>query len=140
VRALRILISRRGLLVSKLWAESEAAGDEGSGRKRGDRDKYAPANREMITRTGGRTPLERLLSVLDNPATSEERHDRIAVALLPYFHARQPPSLQTPADVAREHHLNGASSLAERLRNGDAETAMALLERHGWPRPGSKDG
>jgi len=57
---------------------------------------------EEAVRTGNQSPLEYMLSVMNNPAAHPERRDRMAVAAAPYFHVRAGEQALGKKDEAQE--------------------------------------
>lgn len=65
----------------------------GAGRPAGSKKKAAladPVSKAAAKSQPGnaKTPLEYLLSVMNDPTVSEERRDRLAIAAAPFVHAR----------------------------------------------------
>jgi hypothetical protein len=87
-----------------------AAGRSGNpkGRPKGSRNKRTSALIEAAE-AGGETPLNYMLRVMRDPATSAKRRDEMAKAAAPYLHARLAPIVRSerPDDGTEAGDANG---------------------------------
>jgi hypothetical protein len=99
------------------------------GRKKGSGDKRFAAVREIVAEAvaTNRTPLEYMLSVLNNPAETPDRRMAASIAAAPYCHPRL-NSVEAKVAVTAEHRI----SLKELAERAEREIDEAFRE---WTPP-----
>jgi hypothetical protein len=88
----------------------------GAGRPKGSRNRKRAqklgrvrlSRRELDAVSRGKTPLEYALSVMRDPAVEVERRDKLAMAALPYCHAK----IERPAKLGKKEALELAAEEA----------------------------